>query len=65
VIVARITSSQLEDSPGVHPRGIGEGEQGGQGEHARRDEANPVGRLDEVEQGGGNTSDQDTKMQPL
>lgn len=62
VVVARITSSQFEDPPGVHPCGVSKGEQGGQGEHARRDEADPVGWLDKVEQGGGDTSDQDTKV---
>lgn len=60
-----VTSSQLEDSPGVHPGGISQREQGGQGEHAGRDEPNPVGGLDKVEQRRGDTSDQDTKVQPL
>lgn len=65
MVGTRVTSSQLEDSPSVHPSGIGDGEQGGQGEETGGDQTDSVIGFDKVEQCRGDTTDQDGKVKPF
>jgi hypothetical protein len=65
VIVDCHALAQLEDPVGVHTSGVDDGEEGGEGEARRGDEADSVVGMDKVEEGDGHAAEEDGEVGPL